>query len=422
MNSENEIQRLKLAIEELSLLNELAIAASSSSDIQETLNIIIQKSIKAVKAEQGSIKLISSHSERMLETFIHQENISKRGIPFKVGDHIIGWVLAHGQPLIVDNLAIDPRFKITAKEQQDIHNVLSVPIVFAGKIMGVLTLINKKTKEPFNLDDQRLMSILAAQAGQLIRNSQLQEDHIKKKQLEHELQIARQIQLSLLPRENPKIAQFEFASHFEPFQDVGGDYYDYFSLDDNKFSMVVADVSGHGPAAAMVMTMIKGIMHSLKQYHFEPDKILSELNSNLIGLVPRNIFITMTFFTFDLNKKVMRFSNAGHVPFVYYDQKQDSCRLIELRGVALNLSRTSTYLVNEIPYQHGDIFLIYTDGVNETNNPSAELFGYDRLIESVYDFRNHSAQEITANLRTRLQSFSQQTAASDDIILITVKI
>ncbi len=345
MNSENEIQRLKLAIEELSLLNELAIAASSSSDIQETLNIIIQKSIKAVKAEQGSIKLISSHSERMLETFIHQENVSKRGIPFKVGDHIIGWVLAHGQPLIVDNLAIDPRFKITAKEQQDIHTVLSVPIVFAGKIMGVLTLINKKTKEPFNLDDQRLMSILAAQAGQLIRNSQLQEDHIKKKQLEHELQIARQIQLSLLPRENPKIAQFEFASHFEPFQDVGGDYYDYFSLDDNKFSMVVADVSGHGPAAAMVMTMIKGIMHSLKQYHSEPDKILSELNSNLIGLVPRNIFITMTFFTFDLNKKVMRFSNAGHVPFVYYDQKQNSCRLIELRGVALNLSRTSTYLL-----------------------------------------------------------------------------
>jgi serine phosphatase RsbU (regulator of sigma subunit) len=421
MNSDNEIRRLKQAVQELSLLNELAIAASSSGDIQETLNIIVQKSIKAVKAEQGSIKLLSSHSERMLETFIHQENISRQGTAFKIGDHIIGWVLAHQQPLIVDNLASDPRFKVTVKEKQDIHTVLSVPILFAGKIIGVLTLINKKSDESFNAEDQRLMSILAAQAGQLIRNSQLQEDLIIKKQLEHELQIARQIQLGLLPRQNPQITQLDLASHFEPFQDVGGDYYDFF-LDDNRLSLVVADVSGHGPSAAMVMTMIKGIMHSLKQYYFEPDKILTQLNSSLNGLIPRNIFITMTFFTFDLNNKILRFSNAGHVPFVYYNQKQDSCRLIELRGVALNLSRSSKYLVDEIPFQNGDIFLIYTDGVNETNNPSADLFGYDRLIESVRNFKEHSAQEITANLRTRLQSFSQQTAASDDIILITAKV
>jgi signal transduction protein with GAF and PtsI domain len=194
MSSENEIQRLKLAVEELSLLNELAIAASSSGDIQETLNILVQKSIKAVKAEQGSIKLISNQPDRMLHTIVHRENLSGSGTAFKVGDHIIGWVLSYQQPLIVENLAWNPRFQVSAEESQDIHTVLSVPIFFAGKIMGVLTLINKKSGEPFNQDDQRLMSILASQVGQLIRNSQLQEDLIRKKQLEHELEIARRIQ------------------------------------------------------------------------------------------------------------------------------------------------------------------------------------------------------------------------------------
>jgi sigma-B regulation protein RsbU (phosphoserine phosphatase) len=422
MNSENEIQRLKLAVEELSLLNELAIAASSSSDIQKTLNIIIQKSIKAVGAEQGNIKLLSGHADRLLETVIHQENISHGGTAFRVGDHIIGWVLAHQQPLMIENLAADPRFHVSAQESQDIHTVLSVPILFSGKIIGVLTLTNKKTKKPFNQDDQRLMSILASQAGQLIRNSQLQEDLIRKKQLEHELQIARQIQLSLLPRENPKIEQLDFASHFEPFQAVGGDYYDYFYLADDTFGLVIADVSGHGPSAAMVMTMTKGIMHSLKQHYQQPDKILTELNTSLFGLIPRNIFITMTFFIFDLDKKVLKFSNAGHVPFVYYDRKQNSSQLIGLRGAALNLSRTSTYIIQELPIQNGDIFLLYTDGVTETSNPAAELFGFDRLVESLQELKGHTAQGIITNLRTRLESFSQKSTATDDVVLISIKI
>ena len=264
---ENEVRRLKSAVEELIVLNDLAIAAGKFLEVEEMLDLIVEKSIKAVKAEQGSILLVTEEKDAPLKTLIRQADQRSRLMPYKVGLHITGWVLTHQQPLIIENLATDTRFHTTEQERKEIKSVLCVPIRFQAKIIGILMVTNKKTLEPFGADDMRLLSIIAAQSGQFIRNSELQQETIQKKRMEEALAMAREMQLSLLPKKVPETKAIEISSYFNAADEVGGDYYDYFDLAENRIGVVVADVSGHGPSAALVMTMIKGILHTItKKY------------------------------------------------------------------------------------------------------------------------------------------------------------
>jgi sigma-B regulation protein RsbU (phosphoserine phosphatase) len=419
---EKEIQRLKLAVDELSVLNDLAIAASSSLEVKQMLDIIIQKSIKAVKAEQGSISLVTEQEETPFRTLIRQVNRTHDQMPYRVGAHITGWILKNKQPLMIENLATDQRFKASEQEGKEIRSVLCVPIWSQAKLIGILMMMNKKTHEPFNVDDQRLLSIIAAQSGQLIRNSQLQEEAMEKKRLEFELSLARRIQTNLLPKTAPITSHLDIASYFNPTEEVGGDYYDYFSLGDQQIGVVIADVSGHGPSAAMMMTMVKGILHSMAQQFSSAEQSLSEINSIIARIAPREIFITMMFLIFDLNKKVLRFSNAGHNPIVYYNSQTRSCQLVELKGCALNLLKKCEYEVKEIPFQLDDLFLIYTDGVTEAANENQELFEEARLIQAVDKAASKSADEVIDHIKSKLSAFSGKTKQADDVLMIAIKV
>ncbi|MDZ7333472.1 MAG: SpoIIE family protein phosphatase [candidate division KSB1 bacterium] len=419
---EKEIQRLKIAVEELSVLNELAIAASSSLEVRQMLDIIVQKSIKAVKAEQGSISLVTEQEETPFRTFIRQVDRTHDQMPYRVGAHITGWILKNKKPLLIENLATDQRFKASEQEQKEIRSVLCVPIWSQAKIIGILMMMNKKTHEPFNDNDLRLLSIIAAQSGQLIRNSQLQEEALEKKRLEFELSLARRIQTNLLPKTAPITPHLDIASYFNPAEEVGGDYYDYFWLGDEQIGVVIADVSGHGPAAAMMMTLVKGILHSMVQQFASPEKSLSEINSIIARIAPRDVFITMMFLIFDLNKKVLRISNAGHNPIVHYNSQSRSCQLVELKGCALNLIKQCDYDKKEIPLQPNDLFLIYTDGVTEATNENQELFEERRLIQAVEEMASQSADAVIQNVKSKLNSFMGKAKQADDVLVIAMKV
>lgn len=419
---EKEVQRLKLAVEELSVLNDLAIAASSSLEVKQMLDIIVQKSIKAVKAEQGSISLVTEQEEMPFRTLIRQVDRTHDQMPYRVGAHITGWILKNKKPLMIENLAMDERFKASEQEQKEIRSVLCVPIWSQAKIIGILMMMNKKTQEPFNADDLRLLSIIAAQSGQLIRNSQLQEEAMEKKRLEFELSLARRIQTNLLPKTTPITPHLDIASYFNPAKEVGGDYYDYFLLGEQQIGVVIADVSGHGPAAAMMMTMVKGILHTIVEQFSSPGQSLSEINSIIARIAPKDIFITMMFLIFDLNKNLLRFSNAGHNPIVYYNSQTRSCQLAELKGCALNLLKKCDYVVKEIPFQTGDLFLIYTDGVTEAINDHQELFEEARLIHAVEEAASQSADGIIDHVNSKLFEFVGKTKQADDVLMLAMKV
>lgn len=184
---EDELSGFQNAVAELKILNEIAVSAGKASNIDQTLNIIVQKIIKSVEAEQGLIYLITEQKD-VFTTFIKQDDTSRLKHSYHISNNITGWVLLHEKPLLIENLSSDKRFKSTEEEKRDIRTVLCSPVWFEGKIIGIILMINKKNKKSFSENELTLLSIIAVQAGQLIKNSELQQLNFEKKR---EAEIAR---------------------------------------------------------------------------------------------------------------------------------------------------------------------------------------------------------------------------------------
>ncbi len=177
---ENEIKRLKTSVEELRLLNEIAVSASKETDVDRMLNVIVKKSIAALDAEQSLILLVTKNQKDPFKTIIRQDDRSSLKRSYHVGENITGWVLLNKTSLIIENLSLDKRFQPTEEEKRDIHSVLCVPIWFEGNIIGIMMAINKKNQKHFSQNDLTLFSIISVQAGQLIKNLQLQRETFQK--------------------------------------------------------------------------------------------------------------------------------------------------------------------------------------------------------------------------------------------------
>lgn len=185
---QEEIQRLRTVVDELKLLNEIAMESSGAGSLEEILRTIIDRSLKVVNAEQGSIVLVTDDTGTSLKTFIRQDNLTSLRHSYHVGTHIIGSVLYTREPLLIQDLAADGRFETTEEDRAEIRSVLCAPIINHGRLVGVFMMVNKKLGGAFTDDDLRLLMILSAQAGQLITNAQLQAETSQKRE---ELALAR---------------------------------------------------------------------------------------------------------------------------------------------------------------------------------------------------------------------------------------
>ncbi len=417
-----EIEHLQSAVRELTILNEIAMAASSSMSVDQILEIIIKQSIKSVGAEQCAIMMVSKNSTLPMQTLIRKQQFSGSMPSYKLGGHITGWVLKNSIPLIIDNLEIDERFKVSKDEIVNIKTVLAIPIYAQGTIIGVLTMTNKKNDQRFSKDDLRLMSIIVAQAGQLIRNRQLQQIENEKMRLEHELDLARSVQQNLLPKYFPNIPNLDVATHFRPAQAVGGDYYDFFNYSENKFAIVIADVSGHGPSSAMIMSMIKGILHSISESEAPPDKALFLLNRIVGKILPPDIFITMMYLLIDVDEKYIFIANAGHCPLLIYNANSALVTPLEHFDFALNLSRDAKYTIETKKLHDGDLLLLYTDGIIEATNSVSEMFGINRLVSMLGEMNRDSADKIVASIMDRVDAFCGISNVADDMILMAIRV
>ncbi|NLP09201.1 SpoIIE family protein phosphatase [bacterium] len=417
----DELHKLQIAVEELSILNDLAVAASTTLEVEKMLDIIVHKSIKALHAEQGAIQLITEQSDAPLKTLIRQMDSENQLLRYKVGINITGWVLKYQKPLVIDDLSSDLRFHTTETERKEIRSVLCVPIQFRAHLFGVLMVVNRMNNGRFTEDDQRLLSIIASQSGQLIYNLQMQQAELEKQRLRQELDMAQKIQKSLLPKCHPVSESFDITICYEPAETVAGDYYDYFRLNDHLTGIVIADVSGHGTSAALVMTMVKGVLHSVCKSYRSPAQMLGDVNTILCGILPPQIFITMVFMQLDPRSLQLRFASAGHNPLLFYHGAGRTCEFLECRGLALGVKRDISYIEREVKMSPGDFLLAYTDGVIEAAASSHEIFGEERLLETVRMAMEEEASDLVCRIRQTVCDFSGRTSHEDDMAMIGIK-
>jgi sigma-B regulation protein RsbU (phosphoserine phosphatase) len=241
-----------------------------------------------------------------------------------------------------------------------------------------------------------------------------------------ELEIARAVQMKLLPKENPHVAGFDIAGVCIPAYEVGGDYYDFVDLGETKIGIAIGDVSGKGVPAAIYMTLTKGILQSHAEENISPKNVLSKVNRLMYKTIEKNSFVSMFYAIIDLQTKKIRYSRAGHNPVILAGLRDDKQEFLTPKGVALGLDDggvfDSVLEEREFDLRSGDILVFYTDGFTEARNTAGEEFTETRLLKSVAEAKGRSAEEIIGIVVNDARKFSGEADQHDDMTMVVVKV
>ena len=251
------------------------------------------------------------------------------------------------------------------------------------------------------------------------------ENITERQRLKKELEVARHVQMSFLPKENPALKGIDIASTCIPAFEVGGDYYDFIRLSKNKLGIIIGDVSGKGTQAAFYMTLTKGFLKAIAKHTDSPAEVLTKMNELFYENVERGRFISMIYAVVDLENKLIRIARAGHNPVIYHDS-EGKLNLISPNGLALGLekgdlfSKVITESVEKL--ESGKTFIFYTDGFTEAVNRKGDEYGLDRMLEIVRSWNYSTASEIKDKMIADVNKFIGKAQQHDDMTMVILKI
>lgn len=258
----------------------------------------------------------------------------------------------------------------------------------------------------------------------------LQPDYLdrlaEKERIKRELEIARQVQLSFLPRQLPELTGLDVAALCLPANEVGGDYYDFVKLGQNRLGVLIGDVSGKGVSAAFYMTLTKGIIKSSVQESPSPAEVLIRANRLFYENVERGIFVSLIYGVFDLTQRTFTSARAGHNPILLLRRQQQNAQFVSPQGLALGLNQGEVFARNiqeqTLVLNSGDVFVFYTDGFTEAMNGRNEEFGEARMSEILSNGLGATSLDTINNIRNAVQIFSGDTPQHDDMTMVVVRV
>lgn len=413
--------RLKKSVEELSMLNDLARILSSTLALDQIMDKVVSASVKALGAEQGTVHLLEkAESQDQFRTLIRKADATTPEWKYRLDVVLSGWMIKNRQPLLINDFKNHKLFQGTQALDEKIRSLLSAPLICKGRLIGVLNLFNKKQGNLFSDDDQRLLSIIASQSAHVIENARLYKEEKQLRQFEQELEMARKIQRQLLPKEKPSVAGFDIAGTTHAAKVVGGDYFDFIKLKDERWAIALGDVSGKGIPAAMLMSNLQATLRNQALTTPSIRECISNANDLLYLNTESNKFVTLFYGVLDPNSKKFAYVNAGH-NFPFLMNKDGAFKTLETGGVVLGMLPNCPYDKDELQLNPGDILLIYSDGVTEAENQMEQLFGEEQLQMCIRENQDRNAEQILANINQAIKAFSGPKDQDDDITMIVIK-
>lgn len=286
-------------------------------------------------------------------------------------------------------------------------------------VLGLGAKLNKHDYTNENIEYAFFVSKFSASA---VDNALLINKLIESKRMEHELKIAKDIQLSLLPQSVPRMENFEVAVIYEPIQEVGGDYYDILKPRHGEQPILIADVEGKGLSAALLAASSQAIFHSLNElYMFEAAKFIAKANALVCDFTHGKRFITLFWMQLNDQERSLTYVNAGHVEPMVISKRTGEVSLLDKGGFLTGFIDTAEYEKDTVFLEPGDIIVAFTDGVPEVENKAGEEFGIDAIVEFVKEKDHLSADELTASLFKTIKDFAQKTKFRDDFTLVVIK-
>jgi serine phosphatase RsbU (regulator of sigma subunit) len=416
---EDDVGRLRRAVKELSILNDLARDISISLDSQHITNTIIHRSLRAIGAEQGVIALLDRRGDGGMETLVRTLVGPSTGQALHVQESLLGWMQLNKRPLLVNNPHEDPRFP-GVRWDESISSLLCVPLLVKSELTGVLIVFNKTGTGGFNEDDQRLLSILAAQSAQVVESARLREEEATLRRFQDELELASDIQLGLLPKTMPVLPDFDIAGRNTPAEAIGGDYFDFIELGDGRLAICIADVSGKGLSASLLMANLQATVRAQALMQLSPGRCLRHSNTLLCKSTDLHKFATCFYAVLAPENGEVRYSNAGHDPPLLLSSGGETSHL-DSGGVVLGFLEHTDYEEEVVWLNPGDTLVMYSDGVTDAEDEHGHQFGERRLCDVV---RKHSVEpsaRVVESVMEAVRVHAGDQGQSDDVTVVVVR-
>ncbi len=299
---------------------------------------------------------------------------------------------------------------------------LAVPLISHNRLTGVLALGPKLSELPYNQEDKTLLSTLADQVAAAITIAQLVRENQEKQRLEQELQLARQIQMNLLPHERPQPTGLDIAWFCRPAHETSGDFYDYIPLADGRLGLVVADVTGKGLSAAMVAAGARTAIRTEAGHHVSPAATLNDANAWLCQDMPPGTFIALVYAIVNPDQAQLSWANAGQLAPLL--RRAGHCQDLATEGPRwpLGISAAEMYAECTLSFQPGDVIVLYTDGLVEAMNQTGEMYGFERLYQAMLNAPTSNAQAMADYLLNEIDVFVGPAEPSDDMTAVIIKV
>lgn len=410
-------------VDKLRMLLDITKKISRSLDVDEVLTLVMDTLGSLIHYDAAGIYLIDDDLTGENPYIFQSKVLRGYQIPFalvepriKLGEGFIGFVAQTGKPLISPDVHQDSRY-FHARPQT--RSEMVAPIISNDKVIGVFDL-ESDTLDSYTEDDLQLLLLLASQVAIIIEKAELYEQVVEKKRLEAQLEIARKVQLELLPEHDPKINGFDISAYIFPTEEVSGDYYDWVRIVEDQIGIVVADAVGKGIPAALLTAFLRASLRLAVQIGYAPNIALAKVSNLLWDSVESHQFITAIYGSLDATNKTFVFSNAGHNPPLLIKPNGEH-RFVEYGDLPLGMFREMRYHQHFIKFEKEEVLVLYTDGITEAAREDGEEFGKERLVESVLAGINLPAKEMIDFIRKRVADFTERKFLDDDGTLFIVK-
>ena len=409
-----EIERRAL---EKDVLLEISKMLAAPFELEEVVEAIFSALRQVVDYDAAAIYLVARGTQTL-------ELVSEHGYPegsesafdLQIGQGIVGWVAKSGQPLIVPDVRADSRY-VAARPAT--RSEIAAPLMVEGRVVGVFNLESDR-EDIYHEGHLELLLAFAAQAALAVERARTARDRVERRRLERDLAIARDIQRSFLPASAPRVPGFDFAGTSISHDKVGGDYYDFIAVSETRLGLAVADVSGKGIPAALLMAGFRMCLLAEIRNEFAIRAVMRKVNQLLHESTERHRFVTAFYGVLDWQNGVLIFSNAGHNPPLLLHADGTGEELSE-GGVALGVLEDTRYEERPVALREGDVLVMYTDGMSEAEDENGEQFGPERIEKVVREHPGHTARELTQDLVAAVLDWAGEKGPGDDLTLIVMR-
>jgi sigma-B regulation protein RsbU (phosphoserine phosphatase) len=416
-----DLERLQQDQQFISVLSAVSQALIYHMPLEKLLDHIMDVLIQHLPMDRGVLMIKNEETQTLEPRVVRVQNGALRTQSIFVSQTIVRTALERNSAILISDIQADEglREQISVVQAQ-IHSAMCVPLWNNQTIIGLLYCDRASLLEQFTEDDLRLLTLLANLAAVKIENARLYEESLKAVQLQREIDLAVQIQKNFLPRDDPAFAPYEISGTAQACRRVGGDYYDYIAIDPDRLAIVVADVSGVGVSASLLMASLRGALHEKFPGTIDLADLTTKLNDFVYTSSDSHLFISFFLAIIDRRSDEMTYVNAGHNPPLLQGRR-GAVRRLDSTGVCLGMFPDQPYAESKASLKPGDVLCLYTDGIVESRREELEEYGDERLADRLREFADLPAQAIRDKIFEDVFAFSGSSEAGDDMTVVVVK-